>query len=78
MWGRTPEVCGNDGYENLTNVLVVFLAASQRRLNLCPDETCHPYFEKREREREKSSYSGGMYNVMAIISSIITTIKLKS
>lgn len=46
MWGRTPEVCGNDGYENLTNVLVVFLATR-------PDKTCQPYFEKTEREREK-------------------------
>lgn len=55
MWGRTPEVCSNDGYENLTNVLVVFLAASQCRLNLCPDKTCQPYFEKTERERERKT-----------------------
>lgn len=88
VWGPTLEVCSNDSYENLTNVPVVFLAESQYCLNLRPGGTA--YFVRRacnpQKERKKTHTAflramegnGGMYNVMAIISSIITTIKLKS
>lgn len=84
MCGPTLEVCSYDSYENPTNVPVVFLAESQYCLNLCPGgatyvvpRACH--FQKKNPAILRAvEGNGGMYNVMAIISSIITTIKLKS
>lgn len=85
MWGPTLEVCSNDSYENITNVPVVFLAESQYCQNLCPGGTaylvpraCLIPSEKKTAILRAMEGNGRMYNVMAIISSIITTIKLKS
>lgn len=84
MWGPTLEVCSYDSYENLTNVPVVFLAESQYCLNICPGGTTYVVPRACCLQKKKTAIlramegNGGMYNVMAIISSIIATIKLKS
>lgn len=78
-WGPTLEVCSHDSFKNRTNVPRVCLEGSQYCLNqveLRTLRTCHP--QKKQPFREQSEGNGGMYNVTAIISSVITTIKLKS
>ena len=67
VWGPTLEVCSNDGYENLAN--------------RCPGGNRIPRFPTAQKNTailRAAEGNGGMYNVMAIISSIITTIKPES
>lgn len=86
MWGPTLEVCSNDSYENLTNVPVEFLAGCQycrKPLSRWNQHALLPRARHRPGGKETAILramegNGGLYNVMAIISSIITTIKLKS
>lgn len=80
VWGQTLEVCSNDSCKNLTNALV-FETESQYCLNLRPRGTT--YFVPKAFHPHKKAIvgavegNGGMYNVMAVIRSIFTTIKLK-
>lgn len=78
VWGPTLEVCDNDSYENPTKVPLVFLAPSQRCLN--PSVRAHSLQKKEKKTAilRATEGNGGMHNVTAIISSVITTIKLKS
>lgn len=81
VWGPTLEVCNNDSYENPTKVPLVFLAQSQRCLNtsVCVDvHISAKSSQKKTAVPWAMGRNGRMSNVTAIISSIITTIKLKS